>query len=477
MTIGANDIIALMQNRGRGDPTSALGEIFVTPLVRVLQYLDSKVQFSRVEQVIDTIVATLEDEAALDTFAVQLDESVATIQSELSSAVEALASNSGLSRRRAMTSSGTVLVYRSSPLTTPVTINSGRKFFAPLLNQEYVATETIQITSMTWNATLSKYVFPVPVQSVNTGLNTVAATNQVTQLKESLTNIDGCTNIEPIVGGRDEESDRDLANRTKTALSSNNIGTKSGYRFMVLALDEVKDASVVGAGDSLMIRDMGDGGSVDIYITDPVPVQVSETALLGTNLVDLESSGPGTGPWVFTPSRQPIINNVALVSPSADSLDKDTSAYAGSLRAQDTITFSTNVDTMTITYFVNDNVNQVQEYIDDDSRKILGSDVLVKEASVVLVNISMKISVLSGYSRSVVQGNVQNAITQFISSLGIGVSLEQSDVVREATNVPGVDRVDLPLIRFDRGTTPEQLNIISAAANEVLRVGSVSVSY
>jgi hypothetical protein len=51
-------------------------------------------------------------------------------------------------------------------------------------------------------------------------------------------------------------------------------------------------------------------------------------------------------------------------------------------------------------------------------------------------------------------------------------------VLRIAVEVAGVDRVDLPMTRFDRGgATPTQLNVIEAEANEVLRVGSIVVNF
>jgi hypothetical protein len=68
-----------------------------------------------------------------------------------------------------------------------------------------------------------------------------------------------------------------------------------------------------------------------------------------------------------------------------------------------------------------------------------------------------------------------NALNQKISVLGIGVSLEQSDIVRVAVDTPGVDRVDLPLIQFDRGVAGI-LNVIQASGNETLRVGAVVVN-
>lgn len=471
--IGVDTITALLQSRGRGDPTSALGEIFNTPLTRVLQYLDAKIQFSRTEQALDTIITALASQDTLNNFALQLDEDVATIEKALSLAVDAIASNLGITRRPAVTSRGNIIVYRADSLIDPITINAGTTFTAPLLAQDYTSRDTVIIYSMNWDSDLDKYIYAIPIESVNTGTATVAATSQVTKISDSINGIDGCTNTDPVIGGRDEESDQELADRAKTALSANNIGTKSGYRGMVMGIDTVKDASVVGAGDPLMVRDMGDGGSVDIYVTDAIPVQAGEVAVLGTNLID--SSGTGVGPWIFSPARQPVL--VAVVTPAGGTIHKDTSIFAGSITALDTISFVPDVTGLTVTYFVNDNVSQVQTYIDDDSRRILGSDVLIKEVATIPVYISMKITVVSGFSSSVVQGNVQNAVTQFVASLGIGVHLEESDVIRVAVNIDGVDRVELPLIRFDRGTIYTPADIIPAAPNEVLRVGSVAVSY
>lgn len=430
MSITAQDFIDAIRGFGRGDPSSALSEMFVLPNVKLGQFLDAKIQFARTEQVLDNINATLEDPDAIADFATQLGESEDVIVAALSRAIERIGSNFGLSRRPAVASKGLVLVFRSSPPIRPITVPSGKKFFAPTLDQEYAATDTvnISITGMTFNPVLNKFVAAIPVQSINTSLATVAAALQISVIRESITDIEGVVNEEPVTGGRDEEGNRDFSARIKTALSASNIGTKSGYRLLLLGLDDIKDASIVGAGDPLMARDLGDGGSVDAYITDSIPVQISETSLLGINTVDL--SGLGFGPWVFTPSRQPIVDNVSLVSPPADFITKDASVYAGSIRAKDTIQFSTDPTSGTVVYFANDNVNRTQVYLDDDERKILGSDVLVKEAVTVLVFVVFRIVVLSGFSKSVVQSNVQTAITQLVSTLGIGVPLEQSDVLR-----------------------------------------------
>jgi uncharacterized phage protein gp47/JayE len=401
-----------------------------------------------------------------------MDETQASVVSELSQNVDRLASNLGLNRRPAVGAQGIVIVYRSSPLIQSILLPSGTKFFSPSLNQEYAATESLNITSMTYDPISGKFVASVPVQAVNTGVGTVAAIGQVTVMRSGIANIEGVTNTSPLVGGRDEESDRELATRTKTALSASNIGTKSGYRLLLLGLNTIHDVSIVGAGDPLMARDLGDGGSVDAYLIDPLPVQVVEAPLPGT-VTPIPTVSPTSWSWI--PSRQPLINDLTLINPTPTNLTKDATVYAGSTRARDSLLFASDPTGNPVSYFTNNNVLQTQTFIDDDSRKILGSDVLAKEAITVLVYVTFRIVVLSGFSQTVVQTNVLNAVTQMISSLGIGVSLEQSDLLKAALNTPGVDRVDLPLIRFDRGVAGI-LNVIQATANETLRVGAVIVN-
>jgi len=286
-------------------------------------------------------------------------------------------------------------------------------------------------------------------------------------LRDAIIGIDAVYNTDAVVGGRDIESDTSLGNRIKTVLSANNIGTSAGYKELVMALQNVKDSSVVGAGDPLMTRDLGDGGSVDIYVTDAIPTQITEAVT--------------TSGTVFTPTRQPLVNDVNTIqttgfTPTTITITPDSSQYAGSTRSQSTITFDVAfAPGNTITYQVNDLVSQVQAYLNDTNRKILGADVMVKEALTIEVDIIFGLATLPGFSPSVVKTNVEAAITQNVSMLGIAHGLELSDIIRIATNVDGVDRVNLPPIKFNRTSlsSPTWVNVIEAAANEVLRPGQV----
>jgi len=467
MPISALDIVDIIRSRGRGDPPSALADVFVNPLTRVLRFLDTKIEFARIEQTLDSIIATLEDPDAIINFSAQLGETTTVITTRLQAAINDIASNFGIVRRPAAPSVGTVLLLRNASLgspTTPITVTVGRRVFAASINQEYATTETIIINTMVFDVTLNRFIFSLPIQSINSGIDTVASVGQITQIRGTIPGIDGVTNQTAVVGGRDTETDRDLSARIKTALSANNIGTKSGYRLLVLNVPEVKDALVVGASDPLMTRDLGDGGSVDIYVTDPIPAAIAELAT-NSNTVP---SGPN---FIFSPSRQPIVPGI-IASPIL-SYDKDESVFAGSIRAKDTITFSIDPTGSTVDYQVNNLISKVQTYTDDPARKILGADVLIKEAITVLIDVIFKIQTLSGFSPSVVKTNVESALTKFVSSLGIGQSLEESDVIRVVTTVPGVDRVNLPFSKFDAASGPSILDpvtgILAAQANEVLR--------
>jgi len=342
-------------------------------------------------------------------------------------------------------------------------------------------TETTIISSMTYDATLQRFIASIPVESMNIGTDTIAAPNQVTLLKTVIVGIDGVTNPASIIGGRNIESDLALADRIKSSLSANNIGTKSGYKNLVLAVPEVKDALIVGAADPFMVRDQGDGGSVDIYVTDPIPYIVSEQ-MTADNTVFI-----GGTTYRFTPGRQPIINDIAAVifplslTVTAASITKDVGPFAGSSQAVDFVFFDATPAPFGefIQYQTNNLVLQIQTYMNDDARKILGSDVLVKEAVISLVNITMTVKLLPGFanSRSIVRDRIEAAVAQFVASLNIGVNLEQSDIVNLVVDVPGVDRVNLPIDIFDKSPNLGQQNVIAAVANEVLRLNNVDVNF
>jgi len=476
MSIGVSDIVNLLKDRGRGDPPSALADVFVNPLYRVLKFVDSKLTVSRIEQTLDSILIAQNDTVLLNNLAIQLNDPVENIQARLKQAIDDIASNFGIIRKPAASAQGSVLLMRDITLAAneTVTANAGKRVRAPSSNQEYAITETTLITNMNLDTDLGKYTAAVTVKASNAGNDTNAATDQISSLLDSITGIDDVTNKQPISGGRDEESDEDLASRVKTALSANNIGTKSGYRALAMGLDSVKDAAVIGAGDPLMLRDEGDGGSVDIYVADPVPKIVDGEIVVAAQI-------DPTDPNAFFPMQQPVINDYTTVttSPSlvVDAIIKDVTNFAGSLKAKDKIRFDAPIVVGTaVTYQYNGLVSTVAQFLNEDSQKILGSDVLVREVVTTFVDIRMTIVVKSGYTASTVKGEVITNVTAYISSLNIDQDLEQSDIIRIITEVPGVERLNLPFLKFDKDTGTGVQNVIVAGGNEVIRLRTLIVT-
>ena len=475
MSIGISDIVDLLRSRGRGDPPSALADVFVNPLYRTLKYLDAKLSLSRIEQTLDTILMAQSDDVLLNNLATQLNDPPENILVRLKKAIDDIGSNFGIVRKPAAGAQGSVLLMRDTVLNAneTITATAGRRMRAPSSNQEYLITETLLVTNMNLDPDLGSYVAAVTIKASTVGNITNAATDQITSLLDSITGVDAVTNKQPVSGGRDEESDADLANRIKTALSANNIGTKSGYRALVLSLDAVKDVAVIGAGDSLMLRDEGDGGSVDIYVADPIP------KIVDGEIVLLSQIDP-TDPNAFYPTQQPVINDRATATSSGlttDEIIKDSTNFAGSLKARDKIRFtSALIGGEAVTYQYNSLVSTVAQFLNDDSRKILGSDVLTREVIVTYVDIRMTIVIKTGYTASTVKGEVETGVTSYISSLNIDQDLEQSDVIGIIVGVTGVERLNLPFLKFDRETGTGVLNVIEAGGNEVLRLRTLIVT-
>jgi hypothetical protein len=221
-----------------------------------------------------------------------------------------------------------------------------------------------------------------------------------------------------------------------------------------------------------MSRDLGDGGSIDIYVTDPNAVLVSQLA----DASNTSEVVPGT--WRFTSSRQPIIKDEATVSPTPTAIVPDTSSYNGSIRAKDGIEFSSDPTILgyPVQFQVNDLISEAQNYIDDPARKMLGADILVKEAILADIDVICQIALLSGYSFTTVKTNVENVISQFISTMTIGQSLQLSDIIRIVTEVAGVDKVTIPFQKFNRTTETSTLDTVVAEANEVFRSGTITAT-
>lgn len=98
---------------------------------------------------------------------------------------------------------------------------------------------------------------------------------------------------------------------------------------------------------------------------------------------------------------------------------------------------------VTIVYSYDSLIATLQALLDDNSNHIIGSDILVLEAVVALINVTMGIVIIPGYVPATVVSNVQTALTIYINGLGLGAIVVLSELVSIAQDIAGVAEVDL----------------------------------
>jgi len=373
--------------------------------------------------------------------------------------ITAAAADVGLTPLPATPSLGFV-TFRANTLTTNVsiaantTVSTSPTTLSP-------STVSFQVTAggTMFSANASSYLNPVtglyelqlPVQSVDDGSATNVAAGTITTLLMPITGITSITNAAPTSGGSNAETNTALAARIILKLSGNNVGTAAGIQSLVETNSSVIDSLIIKPGDPLLTRDQF-GNSVNVIIQGQVVTQV----------VDVDTYHTGTPTYVM--GQQPVDSVVSVTGivggnphtfiPTIDySVYIDYySVYTGSVDATSSITFlntGQSPDTgtvITITYSINSLISTLQALLDADSNKILGSDVLVMEATEVLVQVAASITVLPGYTHGDVALQVVTNVGNYINSLKLGQSVLNAKLIAIIEDTTGVsDVLTLPV--------------------------------
>ena len=94
-------------------------------------------------------------------------------------------------------------------------------------------------------------------------------------------------------------------------------------------------------------------------------------------------------------------------------------------------------------------IQDLQTVISKDNNKIVAADVLVKEATVIYVDMVFTIQVTSGYNHTTVSNAVSTNISTYLSGLAIGDDVIQSSLVVVIVNTTGVDNVNTPFTTLE----------------------------
>lgn len=453
-------------------PGSVISDVILLPLSLATYSLNFIADFITKIQSLPQILELLKNQEYLEELASILGKSVEDLKIELRGFIEEKAKNFGIERKGPTFATGYVVFGRLSPPDFDLVVPRGLKVFS-VTNQTYETTESrimyANLASQYYNISLDAYVIEVPVRAINAGSIGNAEPNTITRMS-SLGGFSFVTNLKPIMGGKDEETDNELIERVKNTILGNSLGTKNGLKKKILDnFIEVMDVCVVDAGHYLMERDSNYGGCVDIYI---------KGSRIKEKFGNIYYNGQDDISYIPKEIEKPLIDlRLILPSPYSAIFHKDNrTVFRNSVKSLDFIEWQIKPPAgfYQVRYSYNELIKEIQEFLDKEENKLLNFDILIKEAIPIPIEILFEIITLPGFSKSEVISKVIEKIETNISLFKLGQSLEQSDVINWVYEVQGVDRVKLPFIKFNKIGFPQE-DKIEVKDNEYITLFSINV--
>lgn len=404
-----------------------------------------------------------------------------------------LATSLSISRNLGLAATGTVVFRLTTfslasgdidiPLGTEVSTQSSNltanaiATFTTTADRVFVAANA----SSYFNPTTGFYELTAPIQATTTGTVGNVAANTITVLTTSLTGSPTVVNTVQTSGGSDAEDNTSLLSRIQIKLAGTAMGTPNGILSFVNANPNVTASLLVRPGDVELVRDQY-GNAADVVLIGEILIPVVETRTFTT------------GNTEYVLARQPLqasdtaVEDIisGVVGGVGFNFIKDThfivsvdnsSIGGGSTRASSKIVFLgapfPDIDSsFTISYSINGLIEDLQASIDSDDNKIIGTDILIREAIKVLVRVGAFIKVLPGFTKADVASVAVDNVATLLNSSGLDSNIDQSDVIAAIQNTPGVDSVTVPIsIEVKRPTDPSFIptSVVSVGRTEYVR--------
>ena len=213
------------------------------------------------------------------------------LQSIIDESFDKLASNFNTVRQAGLPASGQVVFYASDIPATGLTIQDGA-ILSSVPDEDNAASTRFRVQGSKtipfsnretfYNNSTGRYEIIADIIGYASGSDTNVNAGTITVKVSGIDSQLRVTNTSPTTGGRDAESNLQLANRAKLGFVSLDTGTEGGYMREALSVNGVEQARVEKSGDPLMRRDIlstGEvvGGKVDIYVKGYRGLQKSDT--------------------------------------------------------------------------------------------------------------------------------------------------------------------------------------------------------
>jgi uncharacterized phage protein gp47/JayE len=443
-------------------------------------------------QTLDGIIALLADEVFIAEIASVENKTVSQVQTDISGFVDQFGGNYNLIRKTSNTANGFAYFGRFDPPTFDIAIPTGTQI--KTLDEKYyettaaTANATMTVAGNFYIPSLNQHAIKVPIAVLADGVAGNAVSGSINVLVSQISGIQFVTNIDSISNGIDAETDLQFIEKIKSRLAGNNFATINGIKNIIKDnFLTIKDLAIITPSNSLMKRDEGYGGKVDIYVldeTDPI------TIVDNYNVFDV--TGPA-GQDGFVLNQQPVAEETAatwLVN-SGLILDwhliKDsTSTLSQSNFERSFIYFdSTYVLPITVSYKYYEICMNIYNLLLSDEYFFIGnvsgtqnpvdSTILVKKAIKRLLNATFKMVIFPGFDIALTKANISSAINDFVNTLLLGDRVALSDIVAVAEAVEGVDYIDFTGGVFDLDGTGFNV-LLTPLETEYIRVGTIVIN-
>lgn len=370
-----------------------------------------------------------------------------------------------ITRRGGQRATGYVVFYTNVAVTSTKTISAGTRVKTTdgaLFTTTAATTITATSPEVISGHGLGRDSGLTPVTAEDVGSSSNVLANTVIKFQSKPAGVDGVTNPSATVNGLDSETDDEFRNRIKAYVASL-------ARSTVVALEtSVLGAQLEDSGQTILfakaVEDIINRGYVELFIDDgtgsvetiesvtnenvteglagpPAPHPSAPNTSVGGELVLNLDHWPIKTAAGITIQRTPYLGvPVALVSGVDYTLNPANGqlVFTSGLTAGDTIT-------ATYVYFTG-LIALAQKIIDGDPNnretypgwRAGGVLVQVKTPQVLLQNVSVTTIISEGYNDVTVRTNVEQAIKDYINSLGVSDDVVMHELIRRIMSVDGI---------------------------------------
>jgi len=127
----------------------------------------------------------------------------------------------------------------------------------------------------------------------------------------------------------------------------------------------------------------------------------------------------------------------------------------------------------------NPNYASISNALTSDANVFIGQDIAIYPASYVYIYVGATVQIANGLSTEGIRGDIVTALTEYISNLSMGATIDQAALIDLIMEVPGVVDIKIPLDALGKQATLTTTIVGSAdielGTNEYAVLGTTNI--